>query len=75
MERIVLEVDDRTAKAWKLASSQKRKTLSAKLGAVINETLTKDADIDFVSYLNELRDKIETRGLTQEALNDIVKDE
>jgi hypothetical protein len=75
MERIVLEVDDRTAKAWKLASSQKRKTLSAKLDAAINETLTKDADIDFVSYLNELRDKMEMRGLTQEALNDILKDE
>lgn len=75
MERIVLEVDDRTAKAWKLASSQKRKTLSAKLDTAISETLSKDTDINFVSYLNEIRDKMETRGLTQEALNDILKDE
>lgn len=38
MEKTVLEVDDKTAKAWKLASARKRKALSSKLSAANSGT-------------------------------------
>lgn len=75
MERIVLEVDERVAKAWRDAPADKRKSIANK----INISMCKDLfDYDkqaFVQYLDELRDKMAERGLTQEILDDILNDE
>ena len=74
MERIVIEVDDDTAKKWRL-SSQKRKN---KVSQQMNITLAKelaDSKEDFLQYLDELRTKMKERGLTEEILEKILKDE
>lgn len=74
MERIVIEVDDDTAKKWRL-SSQKRKN---KVSQQVNITLAKelaDSKEDFLRYLDELRTKMKERGLTEEILEKILKDE
>ena len=74
MERIVIEVDDDTAKKWRL-SSQKRKN---KVSQQVNITLAKelaDCKEDFLQYLDELRTKMKERGLTEEILEKILKDE
>ena len=74
MERIVIEVDDDTAKKWRL-SSQKRKN---KVSQQVNITLAKelaDSKEDFLLYLDELRSTMKERGLTEEILDRILKDE
>ena len=74
MERIVIEVDDDTAKKWRL-SSQKRKN---KVSQQVNITLAKelaDSKEDFLQYLDELRSKMKERGLTEEILEKNLKNE
>ena len=75
MERIVLEVDDKVAKAWKEASSDKRRDISNKVNISITKELFQYDKESFIEYLNQLRKDMAERGLTQEILDDILKDE
>ncbi len=75
MEHIVIEVDEATARNWKSASYQKRKTISHEVSVRINKELMKDRKEDFLQYIAELRNKMKERGLTQEILDEILKDE
>jgi len=75
MERIVLEVDDRIAKAWREAPSDKRREITNKINVRIGKELF-DYDKDgFIQYLDQLRGAMAERGLTQEILDDILKDD
>ena len=81
MERIVIEVDEKLAKAWKRASERKRK----EIGNRFNISLAKDlmnTDLNKVNknsteyheFLNELRNDMASKGLTQLELEEILKD-
>jgi len=75
MERIELEVDDKVAKAWKAAPDNKKRDIANKINIRIGKELF-DYDKDgFKLYLEQLRDNMAERGLTQEILDDILKDE
>lgn len=74
MEKIVLEVDDLLAKAWREASLEKRKEISNKINVRIGKELFAYSKDDFLKYLNELRSKMAERGLTQETLDDILNE-
>lgn len=74
MEKIVLEVDDRVAKAWREASSEKRKEINNKISVRIGKELFIYSKEDFRQYLNELRNKMAERGLTQETLDEILNE-
>lgn len=74
MERIVIEVDDATAKKWRM-SSQKRK---ARISQEVNLKLAKelsDSKEDFQQFLTEIRCAMKERGLTEEILQEVLKDE
>lgn len=74
MERIVIEVDDATAKKWRM-SSQKRK---ARISQEVNLKLAKelsDSKEDFQQFLTEIRCTMKERGLTEEILQEVLKDE
>ncbi|WP_295672948.1 hypothetical protein [uncultured Mucilaginibacter sp.] len=75
MERIVLEVDDKVAKAWRDASSDKRKDISNKINIRMSKELFEYDKAAFLQYLDGLRNEMAERGLTQEILDDILKDE
>jgi len=75
MERIVLEVDDKVAKAWREAPSDKRRDIASKINIRISKELFEYDKAGFQLYLEDLRDKMADRGLTQEILDDILKDE
>ena len=75
MERIVLEVDDRVAKAWKEAPSDKRRDIANKINISISKELFNYDKASFIQYLEQLRNEMAERGLTQEILDDILKDE
>lgn len=81
MERIVIEVDKRLAKAWRRASDKKRKDIGNKFNIslakeLMNSTLgRKDKDSqDYLEYLNELREEMLGKGLTSEELDEILND-
>jgi hypothetical protein len=75
MERIVLEVDDKVAKAWRTASVK----LKQEIGGLVNEQIAaiidKKEEKDIIQFLNELRQEVTEKGLTQEILDDILRDE
>ena len=75
MEKIVLEVDDKVAKAWKEAPSDKRRDIANKINISISKELFKYDKESFIQYLEQLRNDMAERGLTQEILDDILKDE
>ena len=75
MEKIALEVDDRVAKAWKEAPAEKRRDIANKLNIRITKELFDYDKEAFMHYLEQLRSKMTERGLTQEILDDILKDE
>jgi hypothetical protein len=75
MERIVIEVDDKVAKAWRAASTKKKKEISINIEVQVSKQLMKDSAEDYIQFLEELREKMAHRGLTQEILDNILKDE
>ena len=75
MERIVLEVDDNVAKAWNTASSKLKKEIGGIMNKQIATIIDKKEDGDIIQFLNELREEMAQKGLTQEILDDILKDE
>ena len=74
MERIVIEVDEATAKKWRLSSQKRRSKVSQQVNITLAKELA-DSKEDFVQYLDELRITMKERGLTEEILEEILKDE
>jgi hypothetical protein len=73
MDRIILEVDEKVAKAWRAASTKKKDEIRITLEAQVSKQLMKDSMEDYVQFLEELRERMAQRGLTQEILDDILK--
>ncbi len=75
MERIVIEVEDATAKKWRLSSQQKRDKIAQKINVRLAKELMADSKEEFKAYVDELSQRMQERGLTEEILNDILNDE
>lgn len=75
MERIVLEVDERIAKAWREASSQKRREINTKLNVRLGKELFNYSAEDFLQYVTALREDMANRGLTQQKLDEILNED
>jgi hypothetical protein len=75
MERIVLKVDEHVAKAWRKAPAAKRKALNNEINIRMGRELLEYDKEGFLQYLNQLRDQMTERGLTQEILDDILKED
>jgi DNA-binding transcriptional regulator YhcF (GntR family) len=74
MERIVLEVDDTVAKAWRTASVKLKREIGTLLNKQIATIIDKKEEKDIIMFLDELRQEMAEKGLTQEILDDILKD-
>ncbi len=80
MERIVIEVDKRIAKAWRGASDKKRKEIGNKFNiSIAKELMSSSVENDkksreYIEFLNELREEMSAKGLTSNELDDILKD-
>jgi hypothetical protein len=70
MERIVLEVDGVTARAWKNTSPDLRQEYEAKISLL----LRKLKEAEFNDLLNRAGKIAEDNGLTEEKLNEILHD-
>lgn len=74
MERIIIEVDEITGKRWKYASIETRQKLSEKISQIMTVALNKDED-DFWPFLEKIRKNAETKGFSDEILNQVLSEE
>ena len=75
MERIVLDVDAATAAKWNTASFKLKREIGSLLNEQISSIIDKKEGTDILQFLSELRTEMKEKGLTQEILDDILKDE
>jgi hypothetical protein len=74
MERIIVEVPDRTARNWRLTSTKFKNVISKKIDKDIENIFAANKKENFMAYLDELSEKMEQRGLTEEILAEILKE-
>lgn len=74
MERIVIEVDEDIAKRWRLSSQKRKNKVSQQVNIILAKELANSKE-EFLQYLDELRSTMKERGLTEEILEEILKDE
>jgi hypothetical protein len=72
MERIVIEVDDATAKKWHTASSKFKKVISEKFAADVDFVIETYKNENFFESLDEIGERLARRGLTEEKVNEIL---
>ncbi len=74
MERIVIQVDDDVAKKWRLSSQKRKNRISQEINMKLAKELY-DSPEEFLQFLDELGKTMKERGLTEEILQEILKDE
>lgn len=75
MERIILEVDDATAKKWGDASPMVKERLEKNVEKQI-DILTRAAKIDdYFALLDKISDEAVKNGLTEEILEKLLNEE
>jgi len=74
MERIVIEVADATAKKWRAFSRKRREEISQEIEIRLAKKLMANSKEDFIAFLDEVGETMRQRGLTEEILNDILKE-
>ena len=74
MDRIVLEVDDSSAKKWRYASQEKKSQLNYTINRILKKAFDKDED-DFWQFLDRVGRKAEENGLTEEQLNKLLNED
>lgn len=75
MERIVLEVDDQTAKAWRNTSAKLRTQIGKNLAHILNDSLSKTQKENFELLLQDARKEAARNGLTEELLAQLLSEE
>ena len=72
MERIVIEVDDDTAKKWRITSPKFKKVISEKFATDVDFVMENYKNENFFESLNEIGERLAKRGLTEEKVNEIL---
>jgi hypothetical protein len=73
MEKISIEVRADLAKAWEGSSPDFKKQISGIIEGQIRQALSKGDKEKVLAYLTGLKEKMNSRGLTQDALDDILR--
>ena len=75
MERIVLEVNEQTAKAWRNTSEKLRSQIGKGIEQFLRETLLKSKEANFEMLLGEARKNAASNGLTEEKMQQLLNEE
>lgn len=75
MERIVLEVNDETAKAWRNTSPKLKRQIGKNLEEMLAWSLTKTKEANFELLLQDARREAAANGLTEEILMQLLNEE
>lgn len=71
----MIEVAEATAKKWRMSSQQRRDEISQRINLQLANELLTDSKEEFKQFLNEVGAIMKERGLTEEKLNEILKDD
>lgn len=75
MERIVIEVDDATAKKWQKVSPKIKSQLKKSFEKQIDIISEKANESNFEDLLRTIRDEAANNGLTEEILQQLLNEE
>ena len=75
MERIVIEVTDEIAKRWRLASQQRRNEIAQRMNIKLAKELMVNPKEELKQFLDEVSATMKERGLSEEALQDILSED
>ncbi len=75
MERIVIEVDNTLAKAWRDSSEQTKQKIGSKINISLAREFIGPSKNGYGDFLDKLRADIKAKGLTQDELDDILNEE
>ncbi|MGN6531425.1 MAG: hypothetical protein ACTHK0_06705 [Ginsengibacter sp.] len=74
MERIILEVNNEIAKAWRNAPSQFKEEMERDLQLRIAQKIREAERNNFFEFLDKVQKKTSERGLTQETLEKLLNE-
>jgi len=76
MRNITIEVDDQVAKAFWEASPEYKAKLNSMINLMLKaSSISSSKSQSYIGFLTDLRDKMEQKGLSEEELKNILKDE
>ena len=75
MNQIVIEVEPATAEKWFTASEKLKGEIGKYMSDQIEAIIDCKEESDILQFLKELRSEMAKKGLTQQILDDILKDE
>lgn len=75
MERIVIEVNDTTAKKWQRISPEIKNSFEKSFEKQIDELSEKAKEINFEILLRKARQEAAKNGLTEEILQQLLNEE
>lgn len=75
MERIIIEVDDATAKKWRKVSPKIKRQLEQSFGKQIDGISEKLKESNFQCLLDNIRSEAAKNGLTEEILQNLLNEE
>ena len=75
MERIILEVDEKTARAWRNTSAKLRTQIGKNLEQILTDSLSKTKEANFELLLQDARKEAAKNGLTEEILEQLLNEE
>lgn len=75
MERIVIEVDEKLARSWRLAQEEQRQKITNIINVLLAREMYQEGTLeDYQDFLKQLRAQMKEKGLTQEELDQILND-
>ena len=74
MERIILEVDEQTARAWRDTPAAVRSEIEKNIEAQLNRVLSRANANSFEQLLSEEREEATANGLTEEILQKLLEE-
>jgi hypothetical protein len=75
MDRIVLEVNNKIAKAWREAPLQFREVFERDIEVLLSEKIREAEKDDFKQALNDMRKNATANGMTQEILEKLLSED
>lgn len=69
-----IEVADATAKKWRFSSQKLREKISQRINIKLTKELMADSEEEFKQFLDEVGKTMKERGLTEDILQDILKE-
>ena len=75
MERIVIEVDETTAKNWKNSSKKLKSDLGSIISSFLAKALSQNKHDEFSMLIEEVQKEAKANGLTENILSELLRED